>query len=308
VAIGYFFLSVGVVVALGLVTSWIDRKVTALVQARVGPPWYQPVADIVKLLGKETLVPENSRSMGFLLAPLLGFAGACAAAAVLIGNLIGGNGFVGDIIVLIYLMTIPAIALIIGACASGSPVSVVGATREMKMLLSYELPLLIVVVTALIRAGTGGAADFRIGSLIAFQQESGWLVWSVSGIIGFVVLVLTTQAKLGLVPFDAPEAEQELMGGVISEYSGPPLALFKLTKYMLLCMLPIFTGVLLLGGFSFTGWSILWSILKYVVLIVLIVLIRNTNPRLRIDQIMKLFWGPVTALAIAGLVLAAFGL
>ena len=99
--IGYFFLSVVIVVVLGLATSWVDRKVTARVQARVGPPWYQPVADIAKLLGKETLVPENSRAMGFLLAPLVGFAAACVAAAVVFGSLMRGQGFVGDVIVLI---------------------------------------------------------------------------------------------------------------------------------------------------------------------------------------------------------------
>lgn len=302
--IGYFFLSVVIVVVLGLATSWVDRKVTARVQARVGPPWYQPVADIVKLLGKETLVPENSRAMGFLLAPLVGFAAACVAAAVLFGSLMSGQGFVGDIIVLIYLLTIPSIALMIGACASGSPVSVLGASREMKMLLSYELPLLIVIVTALMRSG----GDFRINSLVAHQAANGWLLLSISGVIGFIVALLSIQAKLGLVPFDAPEAEQELMGGVLSEYSGPALALFKLTKAMLLCMLPILLGVLFLGGFHFTGFSILWSILKYVVVLVLIVLIRNTNPRLRIDQIVKFFWGPMTILAAAALALAAVGL
>jgi len=302
--IGYFVLSVVIALVLGLATSWVDRKVTARVQARVGPPWYQPVADILKLLGKETLVPANSRKMGFLLAPLLGFAAACVAAAVLFGSLMSEKGFVGDIIVLIYLLTIPSIALIIGACASGSPVSVVGASREMKMLLSYELPLLIVVVTALIRSG----GDFRINSLVAHQAANGWLLLSIPGVIGFVVALLSIQAKLGLVPFDAPEAEQEIMAGVLSEYSGPALAVFKLTKAMLLCMLPVFLGVLFLGGFHFGGLGALWSVLKYVAVIVLVVLIRNTNPRLRIDQIMKLFWGPVTILAAAALVLAAVGL
>ena len=182
--------------------------------------------------------------------------------------------------------------------------SVLGASREMKMLLSYELPLLIVVVTALIRSG----GDFRISALVAYQADSGWLLLSISGVIGFIVALLSIQAKLGLVPFDAPEAEQELMGGVLSEYSGPALAMFKLTKAMLLCMLPILLGVLFLGGFHFTGLQILWSILKYVVVLVLIILIRNTNPRLRIDQIMKFFWGPMTILAAVALALAAVGL
>lgn len=311
-----FIASVLIALALGALTRWVDRKVTALVQARVGPPWYQPVADVLKLLGKETLVPEQSQGMGFLAAPMLGFAGACAAAAVLIGTLLGGEGFLGDVVVLVYLLTIPAVAVIFGACASGSPVSVTGASREMKMLLAYELPLLIAILTTLLRAGAG-APDFRFETVLAFQRDHGWLLYStapdgagfaVSGIIGFVVALVALQAKLGLVPFDVAEAEQELMGGVISEYAGAPLALIRLTKMMLVCLAVVFLGTLFLGGFDFSTLGAgVASVLKYVAVLVLVVLVRNTNPRLRIDQILWVFWGPVTALAVLGLVLAAWG-
>lgn len=299
--IGYFFISVAVVLILGMATSWVDRKVTALVQARVGPPWYQPVADVAKLLGKEMLVPETSRAMGFALAPVAGFAAACVAGAILLGMLITGREFAGDLIVLVYLLAVPSVSMIIGACASGNPVSVVGASREMKMLLAYELPMLIVLVTTVFRAG----GDFRIARLVAHQQAEGWMLLSASGVIGFIVALVSIQAKLGLVPFDAPEAEQEIMGGVMAEYSGPALALFRLTKMMLLCMLPVLMGVLFLGGFRMRGWDILWSVLKYMAVVVPLVLIRNTNPRLRVDQITRFFWGPMTVLALAGLALAA---
>ena len=299
--IGYFFISVAVVLILGMATSWVDRKVTALVQARVGPPWYQPVADVAKLLGKEMLVPETSRAMGFALAPVAGFAAACVAGAILLGMLITGREFAGDLIVLVYLLAVPSVSMIIGACASGNPVSVVGASREMKMLLAYELPMLIVLVTTVFRAG----GDFRIARLVAHQQAEGWMLLSTSGVIGFIVALVSIQAKLGLVPFDAPEAEQEIMGGVMAEYSGPALALFRLTKMMLLCMLPVLMGVLFLGGFRMRGWDILWSVLKYMAVVVPLVLIRNTNPRLRVDQITRFFWGPMTVLALAGLALAA---
>ncbi|MFH0911399.1 MAG: complex I subunit 1 family protein [Planctomycetota bacterium] len=299
----YFLASVLIVLVLGLATSWIDRKVTALVQARVGPPWYQPLADIAKLLGKETLLPGEGRAMGFLAAPLAALATAGVAGAILVGSLLAGRDFVGDLVVLLYFFTLPAAALILGACASGNPVSVVGASREMKMMLAYELPLLIVMVTLFLRAG----GVFRIDNLLAFQAEHGWMLWSFSGAAGFIVALLCTQAKLGLVPFDAPEAEQELMGGVLCEYSGAPLAVWKLTRAMLLCLFCIFLGVAFLGGFSLDGWGVLWSALKYVAILVPLVLIRNTNPRLRIDQILRFFWGPMTVLAIAGLLLAVRG-
>jgi len=290
---------------LGLFTSWLDRKVTARIQARVGPPWFQPIADIFKLLGKETLVPEGSGRTVFLLAPLFGLAGIALAAALL-GHviLLPEIGFIGDIIVLIYLLVIPTVALIIGASASGNPLAAVGASREMKLILGYELPYLIVVATVIFKSGF----DLRLGTIIDAQLLNGWHLWSVSGIIGFIVLLLSTQAKLGFVPFDIPEADQELMGGIITEYSGPPLAVIKLTKTMLLSVMPLFMIVLLMGGIHLQGFSILWSILKYIFIIVLIVLIRNTNPRLRIDQAMKFFWGPMTVLALLGLVLAYWGL
>jgi len=294
--------SVGILV-LGLITSWVDRKVTARVQARVGPPWFQPVADIVKLMGKETLVPDVPGRTLFLLAPLFGLAGMALAASILGWVLIRPEeGFVGDVVVLIYLMVVPAIALIIGASASGNPIAVVGASREMKQMLAYELPYLIVVATVVYRSGF----DFRLGTIIGSQAD-GWHLWSVSGILGFVVLLLSAQAKLGLVPFDIPEADQELMGGIITEYSGPPLAVIKMTKMMLLAVMPLFIIALLMGGIRPDGAGIVWAVLKYLVIVVLMVLIRNINPRVRIDQALRFFWGPLTVLALLGLVSAVMG-
>ena len=303
--IPYFLAVFAVTAVVGLVTSWVDRKVTARVHARVGPPWYQPFADFLKLLGKETLVPEGSRQKGFLIAPLLGLVGvALGAAALVSGGILDQPGFVGDVVVFMYLLTIPSAALILGAASTGNPLAAVGASREMKLVLSYELPLLIVVLTSVYRA----QASFRINDLVAYQAQNGAFIGSVSGVIGFIVAILCVQGKLGLVPFDAPEAEQELMGGVLTEYSGVPLALFKLTKAMMLSVLAVFVAVIFFGGMRFTGvGDIVLSIVKYLAPIVLVVLIRNTNPRLRIDQIMKLFWGPLTVLALIGLLLARLG-
>ncbi len=300
----FILIAVGVLV-LGLVTSWIDRKVTALVHARVGPPWYQPIADILKLLGKETLVPEGSGRTVFLLAPLFGFAGMILASVLLVHVLIWPDqSFVGDVIVLVYLLTVPATGLIIGASASGNPIAAVGASREMKLLLGYELPFLIVVIMVIMKSGF----DFSIGSIIDSQVMGSVNIASISGVLGFIVLLLCTQAKLGFVPFDAPEAEQEIMGGVITEYSGPPLAVIEMTKAMMLAVMPLFIVAMLMGGIRLEGISILWAVLKYVAIIVLIVLIRNTNPRVRIDQAVSFFWGTMTVLALIGLALAYVGL
>ena len=117
--------------AVGLLTTWVDRKVTARVQYRVGPPWYQPFADTVKLFGKEVIVPAGARWTGFLLMPVVGLAAATLASTILwLVNLNPATSFVGDTIVTLYIMTIPAIALIIGGSASGNPLGALGASRE----------------------------------------------------------------------------------------------------------------------------------------------------------------------------------
>jgi NADH-quinone oxidoreductase subunit H len=289
---------------LGAVTSWIDRKVTARIQARIGPPWYQPFADVLKLLGKEPLLPDGASRLIFLGAPLAGLAGAAVAAAILGVTLVRPeSGFVGDIIALIYFLLIPSLALIMGASAAGSPITGIGAAREIKLIIGYELPFLVVIAMAVMKSGF----DFRLGNIVAAQTMGGWHLRSLSGILGFAVMILTIQAKLGRVPFDMPEAEQEIMGGIIAEYSGPFLAMIQITKLMMLSILPLFAVTLFLGGIHLQGWGILWSILKYLAVVVLVVLIRNTNPRLRIDQALAFFWGPAALLALAGLGLSFAG-
>ena len=300
--------------ALGLVSSWVDRKVTARVQWRVGPPFFQPVYDIAKLLAKETLVSARARGRGFLLAPVVGLAAAAVAAAVLwMANLRPAGAFVGDFIVVVYLLTIPAIAAIYGGLASGSPHAAFGASREMKLVLSYELPLILSALVPIVRmAHATGQASFSLGALVDFQQGAGVFgatLWSLSGLLAFVVALLCMQAKLTLVPFDLPEAETELMGGSHLEYSGPPLAMIKLTRMVLLATAPLYLITLFLGGVS-AGSPLSWLafVVKYVIVLVLVVVIRNTNPRVRIDQALKFFWFGLAPVGIVALVLAAIGL
>ena len=288
----------------GLLASWVDRKVTARIQYRIGPPWYQPLIDIIKLLGKETLLPAGASRPLFLIAPLIGLAGVTLVSTLLwLTNLNTEMGFIGDIIVVLYLLTLPALGLILGGFASGNPLASLGASREMKMVLSYELPFILALVVPIVKAG--GA--LTIGGILSYQANNGIIVGNISGVIALIVAILCMQAKLGLVPFDISEAETEIIGGPIIEYSGAPLAIIKLTKAMLLFTVPMFLVVLFMGGISVKGWPLLWGILKYVALLVVIVLIRNTNPRLRINQALRFFWGPVTVLAIAGVILALFG-
>ena len=298
---GFLFTAV-----VGMLASWIDRKVTARVQWRVGPPLLQPLYDFVKLLGKETIIPKGASRTTFLLAPIFGLASVTLVSTLVwMAIFFPEKGFTGDLIVVIYFLMVPSLAVIIGGFASKNPIASLGASREMKLMLADELPFILAVLVPIIQAG--GA--IRLGDLINYQNNYGMVFnWQYpSGIIALIVAVIAMQAKLTLVPFDIPEAETEIMSGPFVEYSGPPLAIFKLTRMMMLFTLPMTLVLLFLGGMHFQGWAILWSVLKYVVLLVLIILIRNTNPRIRIDQAMKFFWGPVTILGIVAVILALLG-
>jgi NADH-quinone oxidoreductase subunit H len=286
--------------ALAMVFAWIDRKVTARVQWRVGPPFFQPVYDFIKLLGKEVIVPAGGAKLVFLLAPLLGLAAVTVASTLVWqANVWPENGFVGDLIVVVYLLTIPSLSVILGGFASNNRVASLGASREMKMILSYELPFILALVVPIIN--TGGS--IKLGEIL----QGGSAVSHISGILAFVVAILCMQAKLGLVPFDAAEAETELMSGPFVEYSGAPLAILKLTRSMMLFVMPVFLVTVFWGGIGAGGGilTVILGCLKIVLLLVVVVLLRNTNPRVRIDQAVVFFWGPwVTGVAVLAVALA----
>lgn len=283
----------------GLIACWVDRKVTARIQWRVGPPWYQNFVDIVKLLGKETIVPEGAK-LTFLLSPYLGFLSLILVVTIL-GTAIRSplETFLGDLIVVLYLLIIPAIAMIMGAFASRNPLASMGASREMKLVLGYELPFILSVIVVIIKS----QGAMQIGSILNHQINSGSNLASFSGTLALIVAILCMQAKLGFVPFDVAEAEQEIMAGTLIEYSGLPLAIFKLIKALLLYTMPLFLIVLFLGK----DLSPLFLIAKYITLLVIIILIKNTNPRLRIDQALRFFWGPATLFAVIAVILATMG-
>lgn len=284
----------------GMFLTWIDRKVTARVQMRVGPPWYQPYADFLKLLLKETIIPEGASKTLFFMGPILGLISMSILAVMLFTmNFSPENSFAGDLIVMIYLLALPPIGVIIGGSASKNPLASVGASREMTQYFAYELPFLVAIAGIVLKSG----GTIKFGEIIQLQRVNGPFLYSISGIIFAIVFLLVIQAKLGFVPFDIPEAEQEIMAGPYIEYSGVALAIYKITKAMMLLLLPVFMISILWGGIG--DW---WAILKLLLIIVLIILIKNTNPRLRIDQALKFFWIFLGIFSVIGLVLAMKGL
>ncbi len=292
--------------ALGMVFKYVDRKVTALVQWRVGPPWYQPLVDVLKLMGKETLVPSTARRTGFLLAPVIALSATALSALILWRALLyPDQAFVGDLIVVVYLLLVPALMTIYGGLASGSSYAAVGAAREMKLVFSYELPLLLALLVAVAHTGW----SLKLGEIIKAQHAAGPVAWSISGALALIVGIICMQAKLGQVPFDLAEAECEIMSGAYVEYSGPALGMWMMTRAMLLAVVPLLLIIVFWGGvYTAAWWGWLTFAGKYLLLVALVTLIRNTNPRLRIDQAVKFFWFSLTPAAIVTIILALIGI
>jgi len=298
-----YFLVLGFLVTavIGLWASWFDRKLTARLQYRVGPPLLQPLYDILKLLKKETLIPFGASKITFLAAPMIGLVSVMIVSTILwANNMDPQQTFMGDLIVVVYLLLVPSIAIIMGGFASGNPLASLGASREIKLILSYELPFILAILVAVIHA------DFsiRLGDILAAQARNGIIAVSWSGGLALLVAVVCTQGKLALVPFDTPEAETEIAHGVLIEYSGTLLAVYRLMKNMMLFALPFFIIIVYLGGVRIQGLHLLYGTLEYVGIVAVITVIRNTNPRLRIDQVLKFFWGPITLLSIVAVLLA----
>jgi len=290
---------------LGLFASWFDRKITARVQWRVGPPLLQPFYDFGKLLSKEITMPEKAERFSFLLAPFFGLLAVTLVSTILgLAIFFPAAGFGGDLIVVVYLLVIPSLAIILGGFAAGNPLSSVGASREMKLIIAYELPFIVAIAVPVIKAGY----SLNLSQIMLFQQANGAFIGTPSGFIAFLISLLVIQAKLAYIPFDVPEAETEIMAGPYLEYSGGLLGLFKLTRAMLLFVLPLFLIVLFWSGVSLSSWHLLAGLLKMVLILLLIVVIKNTNPRLRIDQVLRFFWGRCFLLVIFAVLLAYLGL
>jgi len=288
---------------LGLLVGWVDRKVSARFQFRVGPPLFQNFNDFFKLLGKETVIVKEGIHSLFVAAPFVAF-----AMLVLISTMIGGalfflQGFTGDLIVVMYLLMVYSVMVVLGGTSSGNVYASIGGGREIKLLLADELAFILVLLVPIIKAGY----ELQLGEIIAAQTAQGMFVGSVSGVIAFLIGLLCIQAKMTLPPFHIPEAETEIVEGPFMEYSGGPLAFWKLNHYMMWVIFPFLLVLLFWGGFHLSGLGILWAVLKYLLIVVLMIVIKNTNPRVRIDTALNFFWKYATPLAFIAIILAVLG-
>lgn len=297
----------------GLLLCGIDRKIVARMQKRVGPPILQPFYDFFKLCGKETIIPARANKAVYLISPLVGLTALVVIQLFIpIFNFSAFNA-TADVIVILYLLLIPALSEIFGAASSGSPYAGIGLSREMVTIISCELPLVLVLLAIgkFVGNAIGTGVTFSLETIKNFQVANGSLLFKGSMIPAAIAMLLIIPGETGSHPFDAAEAETEICEGMLAEYSGPPLAVFKLSHAVkMLTMTSLFVA-LFLGGIG-TGNIVIDGIIMFalctVVTIISISLSNAALARLKIEQLFKYYWTVVSGLAAISLVLAWLGI
>ncbi len=291
---GFLFLS-----AAGMYAEYLDRKIYAILQNRVGPPWFQPLADFIKLVAKADVLPEDANPTMFSLAPL--FALTATVVAILyipLWNTTAVSSFTGDIVVVLYLLTIPTLAFFIGGWYSSSLFARIGSVRAVMQLFSYEVPLFMAVLTSAFLADT-----WSIAGIARFYNSHPWY-W-LFNIVGFGISVVALLGKLEKGPFDIPEAETEIVAGSFTEYSGRFLALLRLAiDVEMVVGAALLAAVFLPFGLDLPPvMGFILFLAKVIFIVALISLLRTTVARLRIDQMLDFCWRYLVPLALLQLML-----
>jgi len=281
----------------GMFYEWVDRKLVARFQNRLGPRWFQPLADVVKLLSKEEVTPDGVNRVLFYALPVMALAGALTAALYV--PLVGfapAYSFEGDLVVALYMLSLMTLCLGLAGANTPNRFSLLGATRTLTQLFSYEAPFLLALLGPALAAGT-----WKISAINDFAIHSS-LPMAIIQPIGFVVALVGLLGKLELPPFDAPEAETEIVAGALTEYSGRGFALFRLGKNVELVVGLTLMAAFYLGGLS----SPLDFLLKTLGLLLVLAFLQSLFARLRIDQVVGLWWRIGALLALLNVLLVVF--
>lgn len=266
--------------ASGLVYEWIDRKLVARFQNRVGPRWFQPLADMIKLLAKEEIIPTGVHSGLFIALPVAALAAALTAALyVPMFGFTSAFSFQGDVVVTLYLLSMMTLGIGLAGANTVDRFSLVGATRTLTQLFSYEAPFLLALLGPAILAGS-----WQISQINIYAHNAWWMI--ITQPIGFVVALVGLMGKLEFPPFDAPEAETEIVSGALTEYSGRGLALFRIGKDVELVIGLTLVVAFYLGGLA----NPLEFLIKTLVLLLVMAGLQSLFARLRIDQTVGLWW------------------
>src|SRR5579859_1481650 len=300
----------------------IERRVVAKLQGRLGPKragpagMFQPVADAIKMIFKEQIVPSQAKKAIYLVAPVISVVVAlCAFAVVPVGNswMDGKAGVwdpvIGDINVgILWILSISSLAvygIVLGGWASGNRYSLLGSLRSAAQMVSYETSLGLALSGTLMFAGT-----LSMVGIVNAQRHMGiWFVFAQP--LGFFLYLIAGIAEVNRAPFDLPEAEQELTAGYLTEYSGLRWSLYQMAEYINMITVSSIAATLFFGGWSFfgleriPGLSILIYFVKVAVFLFLFIWIRATLPRIRYDRLMRFGWQLLLPLAVVNAVIAA---
>jgi NADH-quinone oxidoreductase subunit H len=308
------------------IMSWVERRLSAVIQFRWGPnrvgPFglFQPVADGIKFLFKEEIVPADAHRPIYIAAPGLAIAtSVCAFAVIPFGSTIEIAGRTIELVILnmdggvlfaLAATSLGVYAIVCAGWSSRSKYSLIGGLRSSAQMISYELALGLSLVGVFLISGTLRPVEI-------VQQQAGWITnWNVfSGgqILGFLIFMVAGYAETNRLPFDLPEAESELVAGYHTEYSSMKFSMFFMAEYMAMITMSSLAVTMFLGGYnpphptgSLDGWllvayQILWFVLKVGFFMFLFVWVRWTFPRFRYDQLMNLGWKRLFPLALANL-------
>lgn len=303
----------------GLFLSGLDRKIVARMQRRKGPKITQPFYDFAKLVGKDTIVPRNANAKLFIISPIIALVSVCVVPVLIPmynSTFFGGTA---DIVVILYLLIIPSVAMIVGGMASGSPFASIGVSREVVSMVAYELPLIIVLITICKKAGLilGEGMTYSLVSIEKAQQGTNSFMFTLSLLPAAIAFLMILPAKIGIAPFDVAEAETELCEGPLSEYSGLSLGLFKLTHNIKMYVMTALFVSLFLGGVGVSTeniWidliinTLIVLILVIIISIVFLSIVRGLMGRYKTHQMFKFYWTIPVVLSLLSYILVSFKL
>ncbi|MFA6321225.1 MAG: complex I subunit 1 family protein [Candidatus Omnitrophota bacterium] len=294
---GFLFLSI-----FGLGAEFLDRKFHARLQNRIGPPWFQPLADFIKLSAKEEIVPDEANPSMFRMMPILAITATVTAFFYIpLWSAKPLLSFSGDLIVILYLLTIPTLTFFLGGWYSTSLYSRIGAVRALTQLFAYEVPLLMSIMAPALLANTWSLSEMAVFYSIH-------PILCLSNVLGFTISLISLLGKLEKVPFDIPEAETEIVGGTFTEYSSKLLAIFRLG----IDIEAIVGASLLAAVFIPFGLNLppilgfLLFVVKVLAIICTLTVLRTIFARLRIDQMVSFCWKILAPLAFLQIFIALF--
>ncbi len=293
---GFLFLLV-----CALFFDWVDRRMLARFQGRVGPPWYQPVADLIKLLAKEDILPTGVNHLTAAALPMFSLAAVLTAGMYIPVANVSAASFEGDLIVVLFLLSIPALAYFLAGWISVGVYSMLGGSRALLQYFSYEVPFLMALAGPAILSGS-----WSIAHIVDYQGQTIWI--ALMQPLGFALAIIGLIGKLKRDPLDIPKAKSEIVAGSLTEFSGRKLALWHLTMNMQ-TVVGIFLLVnLFLGQSSLIGAlpAFLSFTVKALGILFLLATASALYARLRIDQLADLGWRVLAPLALLQILVATW--